>query len=55
MVPFGLTNAPKAFQKMVSGFQKPDFQLQPRKQVGSQEEKFFDAVEEFQVDHSTRP
>ena len=54
MVPFGLAHAPKAFQKMVISFQKLDSQLQSQNQDGSQEEEFFDAVDEFQVDHPTR-
>ena len=55
MVPFGLANAPKAFQKMVLGFHKLDAQLLWHNQDGGQDEEFFDAVDEFQVDHPTRP
>ena len=55
MVPFGLTNAPKAFQKMMLSFQKSGVQPQSQNQDGSQEEEFFDAWDEFQVDHPTRP
>ena len=54
MVPFGLANAPRAFQKMMLGFQQSDVQLQSQNQHGSQDEEFFDAVDEFQVDHPTR-
>ena len=46
---------PKAFQKMVLGFQRPDVQLQSQHPDGNQNEEFFDAVDEFQVDHPIRP
>ena len=55
MVPFGLAIAPKAFQKMVLGFHKSDVQPQSKNQHNSQDDEFFDAVDEFQVDHLTRP
>ena len=55
MVPFGLANAPKAFQKMMLNFQNSDVQPQLQNRDGSQEEEFFDAVDEFQADHPTRP
>ena len=49
MVPFGLANAPKAFQKMVLGFHNSDAQFQSHNQGGSQDEVFFDVVDEFNV------
>ena len=53
MVPFGLANATKAVQKMVLGFHDSDAQFQSHNQGGNQD-VFFDAVDEFPMDHPTR-